>query len=47
MLQCPDRTAFALAALMLPCLGTATYVCMVEMVVNVCMVEMVVNMCVW
>ena len=28
LLQHPDRTAFALAALMLPCLGAATYICM-------------------
>ena len=27
LLQHPDRTAFALAVLMLPCLGAATYVC--------------------
>ena len=27
LLQRPDRTAFALAALMLPCLGPATYIC--------------------
>ena len=27
LLQHPDRTAFVLAALMLPCLGAATYMC--------------------
>ena len=36
ILQYPDRTAFTLAALMLPSLGTATYTCSAHALFSLC-----------